>query len=178
MSTVPQTAWLVDMDLVFPVGSNKIKLTSQRSLVCIVLHEVIELLRAAMLFNNAFPDVCGALGMIKDCLFAAAKHLKPGTAEILKCLTQDAEYMSKITSVVRLEVVQCAFTDKTSQPCAQICLIQSEVKECCTVITMSSFLAFGLPMDIIDYIGTQLSHYTYTFPKAKLICHINVSDSL
>ena len=84
------------------MGSNKLKLTSQRPLVRIVLHEAIELLRAAMLFNNAFPDVCVSLGLIKDCLFAAAKHLKPGTAEILERLTQDADYMSKIIPLVRL----------------------------------------------------------------------------
>jgi hypothetical protein len=66
------------------------------------------------------------------------------------------------------------FTDNTSQPRARICLIRSEVKEACMIITAGVFLMFGSPMDIIDYVGKQLSHYTYTFPKAVLVGHTNV----
>jgi hypothetical protein len=106
-----QTAWPVDTDLVFSTGSNKLRLTNQRPLVRAVLHEAIELLRAAMLFNNSFPDVCAALGLIKDCVFSAAESLKPGTAEILERLTRDADYLSKITPLVWLGLFQDDFTD-------------------------------------------------------------------
>jgi hypothetical protein len=80
-------------------------LTSQRPLVRAVLHKTIEHLRATMLFNNAFPDVCVALGLIKDCVLTAANQLRPGSADILERLTHDHDYLSKITPLVSLDVV-------------------------------------------------------------------------
>lgn len=178
MTNLPQTTWRAETDLVFPPGSNKLRLTSQRPLVRAVLHEAIDRLRATMLFNNAFPDLCVALGLIQECLFDAAKSLKPGTEEVLERLTNDADYLSKIIPLVRLNVPQCDFTDNASQPRARICLIRSEVKECCTTIIMGPFLAFGGPLDIVDYVRNQLSRYTYTFPKARLVCHTIVIGSI
>lgn len=55
-----------------------------------------------MLFNNAFPDVCSALSLIKDCLFTAANRLKPGSASILERLENDAAYLLEITPLVSL----------------------------------------------------------------------------
>jgi hypothetical protein len=111
---MPQTASPVNMDLVFSTGSNKLRLTNQHPLVHTVLHEAMELLRAAMLFNNSFPDVCAALGLIKDCVFSAVESLKLGTAEILERLTRNARYLSKITPLVWLGLFQDDFTDNTS----------------------------------------------------------------
>ena len=42
-------------------------------------------------------------------------------------------------------------------------------------ITAGTFLTFGSPVDIIDYVAKQLSNYTYTFPRANSICHSNCS---
>jgi hypothetical protein len=75
-------------------------LTSQRPIVRVVIQDAIDNLRAAMLFTNAFPDVCVALGLIKDCLLTAANRLKPGAKDILERLEQDQDYMLKITPLV------------------------------------------------------------------------------
>lgn len=98
-------AWPVHTELVLASGSDRLKLTNQRPLVRSVLQKAIEHLRATMLFTNAFPDVCVALGLIKDCLLTAANQLQPGSVDILKRLTNDQEYLSKITPLVRLDVV-------------------------------------------------------------------------
>ncbi|KAN0134201.1 hypothetical protein V8E53_007973 [Lactarius tabidus] len=149
---VARLAWPVHTELVLSSGSDRLKLTNQRPMVCSVLQKSIKHLRASMLFTNTFPDVCVALGLIKDCLLTAANELQPGGADILKRLTNDLDYLSKITPLPR----------------ARISLIRSEVKEACMIITAGAFLMFGSPLDIIDYVGKQLLHYTYTFPKAKL----------
>ncbi|KAN0131560.1 hypothetical protein V8E53_010668 [Lactarius tabidus] len=149
---VARLAWPVHTELVLSSGSDKLKLTNQCLMVRSILQKSIEHLRASMLFTNAFPDVCVALGLIKDCLLTAANELQPGGADILERLTNDLDYLSKITPL----------------PHARISLIRSEVKEACMIITAGAFLMFGSPLDIIDYVGKQLSHYTYTFPKAKL----------
>ena len=62
----------------------------------------IKNLRATILFNNAFPDVCLALSLIKDCLLTAANHLKPGSANVLERLEHDVDYFLNISLLVML----------------------------------------------------------------------------
>ena len=97
---IPWAGWPVDTELVFAVGSTKLTLLNQRPIVRAVIQEAIDNLRAALMFTNAFPDVCSALTLIKDCLFTAALHLKPGAMEVLDRLTRDNEYLLKITPLV------------------------------------------------------------------------------
>jgi hypothetical protein len=94
---LPHAGWPADTNLVFAVGSTKLMLLNQHPIVCTVIQEAIENLRAALLFTNAFPDICSALTLIKDCLFTAALRLKPGASEVLDRLTHDQDYLLKIT---------------------------------------------------------------------------------
>jgi hypothetical protein len=87
-------------DLVYEMGSQKVKLTIQRPLVRAVITEAIENLQAALLFTNAFPDVCVTLTLIKECLFTAATHRGPSTTDILERLARDQDYLKKIIPVV------------------------------------------------------------------------------
>ena len=167
-----QPAWPVDTELVLSPGSNKVMLTGQRPVVRAVIQDAIDNLHAAMLFTNAFPDVCVALGLIKDCLLTAANCLKPGAKEVYERLEQDEEYMMKIIPLASFLLLRDDCTDSAFQPRAQICLIRSEVKERCNIITMGSFLAFGSALDIVDYVSKQLADYTYTFPRANSVSHI------
>jgi hypothetical protein len=75
-------------------------LTGQRPLVRAVIQDAIENLRAALLFNNAFPDVCLAFTLIKDSLLTSANRLKPGAKNILDRLERDEDYLLKITPLV------------------------------------------------------------------------------
>jgi hypothetical protein len=89
VSDLPEGAWPAETDLVFNVGSSRLMLTIQRPLVRSIIQDAIENLRAALLFNNAFPDVCFALSLIKDCLFTAADLHKPAAKDILERLKRD-----------------------------------------------------------------------------------------
>ncbi|KAF8257639.1 hypothetical protein EI94DRAFT_1817265 [Lactarius quietus] len=146
------STWPAITKLVYPAGMNKLMLTNQRPIVRAIIQEAIDNLQAALLFNNAFPDVCFALDLIKDCLLNAANHLKPGSTEILNQLENDQQYIMKLTPLPR----------------AHICLIRSEVKEHCNIITMASFIALGQEPNVIEYVREQLARYTYTFPGAAL----------
>ena len=53
-----------------------------------------------------------------------------------------------------------------SQPHARISLFRSEVKDRCNAVCMSTLLTFGSAPEIARVVDKQLSHYTYTFPKA------------
>lgn len=37
---------------------------------------------------------------------------------------------------------------------------------------MGTLLAVGSASDIVEYVRNQLSHFTYTFPKVKLVSHL------
>ena len=147
-------------------------LTGQHPIVHTIIQDAIDNLCAAMLFTNAFPDVCVALGLIKDCLLTAANCLKPGAKEVYERLKQDEEYMMKIIPLASFLLLRDDCTDSAFQPRAWICLIRSEVKERCNIITMGLFLTFGSALDIVDYILKQLADYTYTFPWANSVSHI------
>ncbi|KAN0137996.1 hypothetical protein V8E53_004215 [Lactarius tabidus] len=94
---VARLTWPVHTELVFASGSDRLKLMNQCPMVRSVLQKGIEHLRASMLFTNMFPDVCIVLSLIRDCLLNAADQLQPGSANILKRLTHDLDYLSKIT---------------------------------------------------------------------------------
>ena len=99
-SVSPHPTWPAHTDLVLHRG--RPLLTNQHPIVRAVITSAIENLWAAMLFNNAFPDVCSALSLIKDCLLTAANRLKPGSASILERLENDATYLLEITPLVSL----------------------------------------------------------------------------
>ena len=75
-------------------------LTAQCPLVRTVIQDAIKNLQAALLFNNAFPDVCLAFTLIKDSLLTAANRLKPGGKDILEQLECDKDYLLKIMPLV------------------------------------------------------------------------------
>ena len=66
-----------------------------------VIVHAIENLRVAMLMTGAFLDLCSALTLIKDCLLTSASYLLPGAADVLERLKTDADYLSKLTVLVR-----------------------------------------------------------------------------
>ncbi|KAN0141246.1 hypothetical protein V8E53_001002 [Lactarius tabidus] len=150
----PRATWPVATDLVLAAGSSKLLLLSQRPIVRAVIQEAIENLRAGLLFSNAFPDVCNALTLIKDCLLTAALRLKPGATEMLKRLTHDQDYLLKITPLVHFQEFEMTLLTFLSS------------REHCNVITMGIFLLFDSPMDTINYVDKQLFNYTYTFLRA------------
>ena len=103
----PCATWPVETDLVLTAGS-KVSLLSQRPIVRAIIQEGIENLRAALLFTNAFPDVCNALTLIKDCLLTAALHLKPCAAAVLERLKYDQDYLLMITPLVSVTEFEIA----------------------------------------------------------------------
>ncbi|KAI9435276.1 hypothetical protein H4582DRAFT_2059537 [Lactarius indigo] len=91
--------WPTDTDLL-PLGSNKLLLTNQYPLVCNVVQEAIEHLRASLMFNHAFPTAPIAFAFTKESLITAAKKLKPGAVHIQRRLQQDEDYLAKVVPLV------------------------------------------------------------------------------
>ncbi|KAI9439729.1 hypothetical protein H4582DRAFT_2075103 [Lactarius indigo] len=71
-TTVSEFTWPSNTDLSFAPGSTRLMLTAQRPLVRAVIQEAIENVRAAMMFNDAFPNLARAFTFIRDALITAA----------------------------------------------------------------------------------------------------------
>lgn len=89
-----------DTDLVFPNGSTKLMLTHQRSIVRGIVHDAIDILRAFLLFRNAFPDVPTAISFAREPLSVAAGGYQPGGLLVRNRLQEDDEYALKLISLV------------------------------------------------------------------------------
>lgn len=93
------------MDLVICERTKKLLLTKQRPIVHAILQVAIEHLRAALLFNNAFPNVQVANTLTKAALLSAAEN-KPGGALFRRRLQEDSEYLSKILTLVSYSTLE------------------------------------------------------------------------
>jgi hypothetical protein len=89
-----------DTDLVFPKGSGKLMLTSQHTIICAIVQDSIETLRAYLLFWNAFPDPHMAFSFAGEALHLAAEGHQPGGSLVQHCLQDDGEYAAKLISLV------------------------------------------------------------------------------
>ncbi|KAF8465778.1 hypothetical protein DFH94DRAFT_698694 [Russula ochroleuca] len=138
--------WPADTDIVMPPGSKKVMLTSQCPMLRVVIQDVMENLRADLLFKHAFPDPAVALVTVKDSLLTCASHY-PGASSIYRHLLFDDQYMAAITPLPR----------------AQIPLFRSKVKERCAAIVSTEFLAITLAEQRQSKALRQLSKYIYTF---------------
>ena len=92
-----------DTDLVFPQDSNKVMLTLQRPLVHVVIQDSFEILRASLLFTNAFPNGSLTVQLVKDALVRSALKHMPGAGRISQRLQRDEEYLWKIVPLVSHE---------------------------------------------------------------------------
>ncbi|KAH9004437.1 hypothetical protein EDB86DRAFT_3071917 [Lactarius hatsudake] len=141
-------AWPAETEIRTIPGSNRVILTIQGTLLRTVIQDAFENLRAAMLFQNAFPDGALTLSFIRDALVTAARQCGPAAASIYTRLLNDTDYFAKIIPLPR----------------ARISLFRAEVKERCNVIAATAVVGLPTRTQIARYIQDQLSNYNYTFP--------------
>ena len=99
-STLDDTfVWPSDTDLIFAPGSRKVMLMNQRPLVRLVIQDAMELLRADLLFNYAFPVPLVSVEIIRMSLrTSAAQYL--GAMDIRRRLLFDEEYSDLMIPLV------------------------------------------------------------------------------
>jgi hypothetical protein len=98
-----QESWPADTELLLVPGSKKIMLTVQRPLMRAVFHETFERIRAAMMFQNAFPNVYDTIEMITDNIIRAAETVDQAT-NIFNRLVLDGDYTSEMSRLVSLRL--------------------------------------------------------------------------
>jgi hypothetical protein len=99
--------WPADTELQFIPGSNKLSLTTQRPLIRVIIQDAMELVRADMLFNQAFPDPAVALVAIRTSLITAASSY-PNAVSIHRRLLCDEWYIEKIIPLVSSLMINVA----------------------------------------------------------------------
>ncbi|KAH9162395.1 hypothetical protein EDB89DRAFT_2079745 [Lactarius sanguifluus] len=152
-SAGPVSPWPADTDLVFGLGSKKVMLTLQFPLVCVVLQDAFEYMRAYLVLTDAFPDTTDAISFARDSLITAAESHQSDAAIICERLQHDAEYLAHLLPVPRTQM-------------SQIC---AEVKVCCGALCIPQIYTFGDATETARRIQKQLINYNYTFPFAMIV---------
>ncbi|KAN0107248.1 hypothetical protein V8E52_010357 [Russula decolorans] len=139
-----------DTDLIFIPGTNRLILSAQRPLIRVIIQDAIENLRVYLLFKNAFPRPVQSIKFIRDSIVAAAEKYQPGLSAIVARINANDHYLSLMTRLPR----------------PRIPLIRSDVKERCSALVTTAFLALRSSVEIVKSVQKQLMNYNYTFPKA------------
>jgi hypothetical protein len=94
--------WPAETDLLLLPGCNKVMLTVQRPTMHAVFQDTFERIRAAMVFQNAFPNIYDTIEMITDNLIRAAESIDRAT-NIHQRLLMDGDYTSNMSRLVSIQ---------------------------------------------------------------------------
>jgi hypothetical protein len=108
--------WPSETDLILFPGTMKIMLTLQLPLVRTVLQDAFENLRAALLFEHAFPDLNLTVLFIRKTLVGAARSHLPRAVNIHKHLLVDDAYLDKLSRLVSFLLLKYDVSDHILSP--------------------------------------------------------------
>jgi len=91
-----------EADLVFAMGSLKIKLTLQRPLVRVVIQDLFDILHLLLHATNAFPNGVITVQLIRNALLCSALRHTPGALTIHQRLLYNPEYFCRILPLVSI----------------------------------------------------------------------------
>lgn len=151
-------------------------LTVQRPLLRSVLQDTFDRIRAAMVFQNAFPSPFDSIKMITDNLIIAAESNSRAT-NIYNRLIIDGDYTTSMSRLVSLWILNTKLLTPMPicfQPRARIPLFRAEVKDRCVAIVQAEFLAIQEHLTVIRLVKKQLSNYNYSFPRSTVSVEIQV----
>lgn len=100
----PSSMWPPETNLVYPNGTNRLKLTDQHAQIKAVIHDAVENIKASIMFDDAFPNANLCIMFATEALMLAAKGRVPESHNILARLTNDSQYLSKIIPLVRVYI--------------------------------------------------------------------------
>jgi len=89
-------------DLVFAMGSLKIKLTLQWPLVWVVIQDSFDILYSLLQSTNAFPNGAVTIQLVRNALLRSALNHTPGALTIHQRLMYNPEYFRKILPLVSI----------------------------------------------------------------------------
>jgi hypothetical protein len=89
-----------EADLMFLPNSNKVMLTLQHPLVCVVIQDSFDILHTSLMFSDAFADCSITIEFVKDALVHSALSHAPGARYIYQRLLYKDDYMSKLITLV------------------------------------------------------------------------------
>ena len=89
-----------EADLVFAMGSLKIKLMLQWPLVQVVIQDLFDILYLLLQSTNAFPNGAITIQLVRNTLLRSALRHTPGTLTIHQQLLYNLEYFCKILPLV------------------------------------------------------------------------------
>lgn len=99
--------WPSDTEIVIFPETNKVLLTIQTPLMCLIFQDAFKNLWASLLFIHAFLDPSLTCSMITEALSVAAKSYLPRAANIRNQLKLDDKYIANMCHLVSPSLVTC-----------------------------------------------------------------------
>jgi hypothetical protein len=94
-----QATWPTDTDIIYYPGSNRLLFALQGPLLRGVLQDAFEVLRATLLFDDAYPDAIVMPLIVRQSLLAAAEKQHLRAAAVCKRLMDDVEYLTTLINL-------------------------------------------------------------------------------
>ncbi|KAI9507281.1 hypothetical protein F5148DRAFT_1285405 [Russula earlei] len=168
--------WPTDTDLILTPDSNKVTLSKQCPLICLVLQDAVDSVQASLLIDHAFPDAPTVLTVIKAALLSAASS-HPSSSFIHWHLQSNHEYVTKIIPVVRSST-RDGITDGINSrvvvsPFSNVkpknATLPSSLAELLAIPSVEIIIDLGDLASIIAIVEKQLTDYNYMFPTSKSV---------
>ena len=95
-----ETQWPAATEILYSLGSSKVKVTFQSPLLREVLQDGIENMQGCLVFNNTFPDVSVVITFASASLMTTAEDHEPEATMIHQRFREDAKYFGKLVTMV------------------------------------------------------------------------------
>ena len=95
-----QSMWPSETDLFFPQGSNRLSLSFQSPLICLVVQDAINHVQASLLLDNAFLEGMKKIKLVCGCLLATAIKHRPSLLAVHRQLLGDSNYATLMIRMV------------------------------------------------------------------------------
>lgn len=118
--------WPSETDLVLAPGSKRLALSSQNSVISLVVQDAISDVWASLLFDHAFPEGANKVALVRGCLLAAAEKYKPTSSRVHERLLNDSDYMTLMIRLVCaifskiLSLNLCCFSHGFGSHCSEV----------------------------------------------------------
>ena len=164
--------WPEDTDL--RLGSGKLCLTDQTSILRAIITESFELLHALIIMKHTFPDSLLANKFIEEALSTVALQV-PNAEDIHVWILQDHAYCLMMSALVSL----CASLQQQLtlqfQPWAHISIFHAEVKERCvaSIAPLIGLLNHSAAAETAEHVTKLQADFNYILPR-RLVTHVSL----
>jgi hypothetical protein len=103
--------WNCETNLSYITGSNRLTLSVQKPMICVIVQDAIDDIWASLLFIHAFLEGPDKVALVQGTLLAVAEKHKLGSTHIHEHLIHDREHTAQMSCLVHVVFVKFYLTE-------------------------------------------------------------------